>query len=151
MLGIRLCGAAILLPAECAAALRGRRVSGDFAIANTLTRYLQSAARPRHIGPGRNILAHICAVLLIQFRARIRNTLAVHRIVGPGGCSVNVADVRGVEIMLMNKRIVDDYCSVAPPGMPAPAAPSVPPTAEEEAHIDANSKTEAQASIDHAA
>jgi len=103
MLGIRLRGTAVLLPAECAAALRGRLISRDFAIADAFTLLLESVAHLGSRGPGRDVLAHVCAVLLVQFRPRIRNALPVRRIVRPGGRSVSVADVCGVEIVLMNK------------------------------------------------
>ena len=149
MFGVGLRGAAIFLPAEYVAILRRRRARRNLAIANAFPLILplipQSVARLLHAGARRKILPHVSAVLLIQCGPRIGNALPVIRIVSPGRTPVNVRQVRGIEIVLMDERVIHNHPAFAPTGMPAPAAPSVPAASEEQTNVDAASEAEIQA------
>ena len=110
-----------------------------------------SGARPLRDGARRHGLPHIAAVLVVQLRARIRHSRAVRRIVLPYGVPVHIGDVAGIEVVLMNKCVVDDDGTAAPAGMPAPPAPSMPTAAKEQPHINADTEAEPHSAEDDAA
>ena len=84
------------------------------------------------------------SILIAQSLVRIRHAFAVRRIVRPHRGSVDVADVRGIEVVPVDERIVHDHRVVAPAGMPTPSAPAVPAGAEEEADVDGPAESEVQ-------
>src|SRR5215471_10180407 len=59
---------------------------------------------------------------------------------GPHRGSSNVSNARYVEVILSNKRVVDDDGAAAPCRMPAPTAPATPTVTEEAADPDTDAE-----------
>jgi len=148
MLGMRVGSRAILHSAEgpsiespAILLLRGRIV-GDAAITESLGWLTRRVPRSFRNRAWRDILAHVAAVLIPQSGIRIRNARAMFRIVGPCAGPMRVANISGVEIVLVNERIVHNHGAIAPAGMPTPSTPSAPAASEEQTDVDAASETE---------
>ena len=135
---------AILHSAESAAILllaRGR-IIGDAAISEPLGRLPGRVARTFRNRAGRDTLAHIAPVLIPQALIRIGYAAAMLRIVRPCTSPMRVAHISGVEIVLVNKRIIHNYSVIAPSGMPTPAAPAVPSASKEKADVNPAAEAE---------
>src|SRR5207249_10561523 len=64
----------------------------------------------------------------------------------PDGCSWRIRHIRhahGVEIVALDKRIVDNDRTASPGRMPTPSAPTVPTPAEEVSDADAHAEEDA--------
>jgi hypothetical protein len=134
---------AILHSTEGAASLlTGGWIARDVAIPHPLGRLPRCVARSFRNRAGRHSLAHIAPVLIPQALIRIGYAAAMLRIMRPCTSPMRVANISGVEIVLVNKRIIHNDSVIAPSGMPAPTAPSVPAASEEETDVDAGAEAE---------
>src|SRR5437660_4528908 len=67
------------------------------------------------------------------------------RVMRPDRGPVHVGDARGIEVVLVNERVVDDHRTVAPAGVPSPSAPTSPAASKVHSHVDADSEPEPEA------
>ena len=143
MLGMRVGCRAILHSTESAAILLARGlIVRNVAITHSLGRLPWRVPRSFRHRTWRDGLAHIAPVLIPQALIRIGYAAAMLRIVRPCTSPMRVAHISGVEIVLVNKRIIHNYSVIAPSGMPTPAAPAVPSASKEKADVNPAAEAE---------
>jgi len=140
---MRVSSRAILHSTESSAILLPRgRIVRDAAITEPLLRLPGRVARPFRNRAWRDILAHIAPELIPESWIRIGNAGTMLGIVRPDTGSMHVADIPGIEIVLVNECVIHNHAAFAPSGMPAPSAPSVPAASEEKTDVDAAAEAE---------